>query len=119
MNGTFEPTVQARALVDIGATQMEIRTTPEAPLPDVTVYNNKRPPNTVQRVGAGTRLKIVPLNFGKAVAGYKFKIGDSKFIGKPAYVQLLTDGADTFLSPGRNLLWGFRWCLVRSRDGAD
>jgi hypothetical protein len=106
-NGTFESTVQARALVDIGATQMYIRTTPQAPLPAVAVYNDKPPPYTVQRVKAGTRLKFAFLDFGKAVAGYEFVIGDSQFIGEPAYVQLLTNGLDAFVNTGRNLLWGF------------
>ncbi|KAH7063863.1 hypothetical protein BKA63DRAFT_428709, partial [Paraphoma chrysanthemicola] len=68
--------VQAQALIDTGVTQMYIQSTPEFPLPSVTIPNPNPPPGELRRVKPGTKLAFAFPNFEAGEAGFDFVVGD-------------------------------------------
>ncbi|KAH5073097.1 hypothetical protein HBH95_161290 [Parastagonospora nodorum] len=106
-SGTSNESTQARALIDISTTQMKIQSSLQSTLPNRTVSDGKTPPEISKRVITGTKLNFAFLDMGKGVAGYDFVVGDSKFPGSPSHVEVVTKGAVPYVSPGRNILYGF------------
>lgn len=106
-SGASNESTQARTLIDVSTNQMDIVSSPQSTLPNRTVSDRKTPPKISKRVQTGTRLNFAFLDMRTAVAGYDFVVGDNEFPGAPSHVEVVTQGAVPYVSPGRNILYGF------------
>ena len=118
-SGASDESIQARAVIDVGTTQMNVQFSPQFTLPNRTISDGKTPPKISKRVRTGTRLSFTFLDMRTAVAGYDFVVGDDKFPGAPSHVEVVTQGVVPYVSPGRNILYGFSMAFdaVRGRFG--
>ncbi|KAL5119294.1 hypothetical protein ACEQ8H_002781 [Pleosporales sp. CAS-2024a] len=95
--------VSARMLIDLGVTHMAIQSSRQVSLSAIAAASG----SATHHVRVGTKLGLAFMDMGVAVAGYEFVVGDARFPGEPSYVEVITKGGVPFVSPGRNLLYGF------------